>query len=87
MSKLAERKTKLYLSTEDEHGHGKQRRQVMLDLQPTFCYVWLKGSRKRLMISYSSIYERAAWLQARADQLVKARLKKLAKEDYRKGRG
>lgn len=84
MSQLEKRKSRLVLTTESAVRHGRRSKKVMLELKPGFAYVWLSGSRTKFVIDYQSIYERAAWLQARAKQLEKARAKKEAKEGRRR---
>jgi len=79
-SQLEKRKSRLVLTTAETVRHGRRLKNVMLELKPTYALVWLKGSRSKLIISYQSIYERAAWLKVRNEQLEKARAKKAAKE-------
>jgi hypothetical protein len=84
MSQLEKRKSRLLLTTSSTVRHGRRHKAIMLELKPEFAYVWLSGSRSKLIISYQSIYERAAWLKVRNEQLEKARAKKAAKEGKRR---
>lgn len=73
MTTLSKRKTRLVVETDDCVRERGKLRQVVLEPQPYYMAVRLKGTRTRMEISYAAIYDAAAKLAAR-----KAREDKLA---------
>ena len=71
MRSLSQRKTRLVFETDDavfERGHN---RQVVIEARPGYCYLRLKGSRRRFPICYAAIYHHAVEMareQARRDK-------------------
>jgi hypothetical protein len=76
---LASRKTRLVFETDDaifERGHN---RQIVIEARPGYCYLRLKGSRRRFPICYAAIFHRAVEIatdQARRDKAAKKKATK-----------
>jgi hypothetical protein len=74
MRSLAQRKTRLVFETEDAIFERGRNRQIVIEARPGYCYLRLKGSRRRYPICYAAIYHRAVDIasdQARRDKAAK----------------
>lgn len=82
MRALSQRKTRLVFETDDavfERGHN---RQIVIEAHPGYCYLRLKGSRRRYPICYAAIFHRAA--EMAAEQAQKERWAAARKKGGRK---
>ena len=64
MTALTERKTRLTFATADCTRERGRLREVIIEAQPYLCVVRLKGTRRRLEISWAGIYNAACKLAA-----------------------
>jgi hypothetical protein len=64
MTALSKRKTKLTFETADTVRERGRLREVVIEAQPFFCLVRLKGMRSSMPISYGAIYHVAAKIAA-----------------------
>lgn len=65
--RLTDRKTRLVFETADEIRERGKYRQVVIEAQPTHATIRLKGTHKRLLLSWAGIYQFAA--KAEADRI------------------
>jgi hypothetical protein len=85
MSKLATRKTKLTFETADEMRERGQYRQVIVEAQPTFAVLRLKGLRKTVTITWAGIYSYATKLEVEHAKALKEAAKKEMRKNRRRG--
>jgi hypothetical protein len=78
-SKLADRKRRAAFETVDVVFSQGQRRQVVIELHPTFATLRLKGTRTSFDLSYSSAFVVAVKAADAAKRREKAEAKKTAK--------
>lgn len=64
MTALSERKTRLTFETAATVRERGRSREVVIEAQPYLALVRLKGTRKTFPISYTTIYETAARIEA-----------------------
>lgn len=76
MTALTARRTRLTFETADCTRERGRLREVIIEAQPYLCVVRLKGTRRRLEISWAGIYNAAARLSAEKARAEKAEARK-----------
>ena len=76
MTALRERKSKLTFETSDLHRECGKYRAVVIEAEPEFAILRLKGTRTRLSVSWAGIYAFAARCEADRVRREKAAAKK-----------
>lgn len=76
MTTLSSRKTKLVFETSDAIRERGRLREVVIEAQPYYALVRLKGTRKAFPISYGAIYHAAARIASEEARSAKKRGRK-----------
>lgn len=76
MSNLETRKTKLQFTTASTFRDGRRPRRIVAEVEPTFMYMRLAGTRTRFAIPFDAIYSAAVKLHVAAERREKAAAKK-----------
>jgi hypothetical protein len=76
MTALAQRKTKLTFETADSIRQGRSSRPIVIEAEPEYAVLRLKGTRGRLTVTWAGIYVFAAKCKADSIRREKAASKK-----------
>lgn len=72
MTALRSRRTRLTFETASEVRDGRRYRPIVIEAEPEYAVVRLKGTRQRLTVTWEAVYHCAAKLEAvrlRAEKL------------------
>lgn len=72
MTALKARKSKLTFETASEVRDGRRYRPIVIEAEPEYAVVRLKGTRQRLTVTWEAVYHVAAKIEAarvRAEKL------------------
>ena len=79
MSKLAERKTRLMVETDNAVYDRRRQREIVVELKPSYMILRLKGTRAAYIITYTSVLN-----QAIRNEAIRKRLEKAKKKETRR---
>jgi hypothetical protein len=73
--KLAQRKTRLLVETDNSVYDRRRQREIVVELKPSYMILRLKGTRASFTITYTSVLNKAI-----ANEVLRKRLEKANKK-------
>ena len=73
--KLAQRKTRLLVETDNSVYDRRRQREIVVELKPSYMILRLKGTRASFTITYTSVLNKAI-----ANEVLRKRLEKAKKK-------